>query len=439
MTTVAVGAVALAAGATSARAQTGALDQTGLFSQFLARPAEYATNAAYARKEAGDRDYEAAIVALERLLYFNPDLARVKYELATLYFRLKAYDMAARYLDEALASPGLDEDTRRKIEILQPTVRKELRPSRFYGVLQLGLGYNTNVPGVPGPGFVRSFGAEVANTGPFFAAGGAQAMLLGEITHIYDFENQRGDVWETRLSGVAAAQFRFGSLSSVLGEITTGPRLAIAPDALPGATIRPYVVASYGALSLGRVGSSVGVGVSARFPFGSTFHVEPGFEWRRLDVAATNQNLATVSLVNTGSLWTASLATHWSATDRLTFDAKAFYGRNVSYTGALSSRRIGLEGSARYEFDPPFAAIGWRWSVAPFVRYVETRFDAPDAVIDPLVARVDRQLKVGTQFDMPITPMLGVSALVQYTRNNSSLPNFRTSAWSGLIGPTLRF
>ena len=53
--------------------------------------------------------------------------------------------------------------------------------------------------------------------------------------------------------------------------------------------------------------------------------------------------------------------------------------------------------------------------------------------------RVDRQIRVGSQFDMPITKMFGVAALVQYMRNNSNLPNYRASAWSGLIGPTLRF
>lgn len=430
---------AAACAASPAAAQNAQFDTTGLFQQFQSRPTDYRSNADYALGAAGDRDYEAAIVALERLLYFNPKLGRAKYELAALYFRLKSYDMAARYVEQALASEDLDAQTRTRAEALAPLIRKELSPSRFYGVLQLGLGYNTNAPGVPGAGFVQSLGRSVPNLGPYFASGSGQAVLLGDVTHIYDFENQRGDLWETRLTGVGAAQFRFGSLSALLGEVSTGPRLAIAPDALPGATIHPYVVASYGGLSRGRVGSSLGFGATARFPLSEAFYVEPGVEWRRLDVAATNQNLAAIAVLNSGPLWTASLAAHWAATERLSFDARALVGRNSSYTGALSSKRFGVEASARYEFDPPSESIGARWSISPFARYAEARFEAPDPLVNPVVARTDRQWRIGSQIDMPLTPMLGVSAIVQYTRVNSSLPNFRSTSWSGLIGPTLRF
>src|SRR4051794_34603931 len=61
-------------------------------------------------------DYEAAIGALERLLFYNPDLARVRYELGSLYYRLGSYEMAARYFKEALANPMLDRATQERIE-----------------------------------------------------------------------------------------------------------------------------------------------------------------------------------------------------------------------------------------------------------------------------------------------------------------------------------
>lgn len=135
-------------------------------------------------------------------------------------------------------------------------------------------------------------------------------------------------------------------------------------------------------MALGRLGSSLGGGVTARFPIGNVFQIEPGVEWRHLDIAATSRFLEVASTANTGSQWTGSLAARWSATDRLTFDAKVLGGRNASLTGALSSRRFGLEGAARYEFDPPSETIGWRWSVTPFVRYLETaRSHAPDALL----------------------------------------------------------
>ena len=423
----------------AAQAQSVVVDQATLLPRVIANPSDHDANFAYARASVEARDYEAAIVALERMLFFNPNLTRAKYELGALYYRLKSYDMALRYFDDALKTPGLEPDLRARIEIMLPAAQKEMEPSRLSGVLQLGVGYSSNVPLAPPFGFIRSYGADIPNPGPYYQRGGANFTALGEVRHVYDFENQRGDLWETRFAGVGTSQFAFGALSSVLFEASTGPRLALAPETLPGASIRPYVVGSYATMALGRLGSSVGAGVTARIPIGNVFQIEPGVEWRHLDIAATSRFLEVASTLNTGSQWTGSLATRWSATDRLTFDAKVLWGRNSSLTNTLSSRRLGLEGAARYEFDPPSEMIGWRWSATPFVRYLETRFDAPDVFVDPFVTRVDRQWRIGSQFDMPITKMFGVAALVQYMRNNSNLPNYRASAWSGLIGPTLRF
>ncbi|MCC0001727.1 MAG: tetratricopeptide repeat protein [Methylobacteriaceae bacterium] len=430
-------ALMLAAGA--AQAQSVIADQSTLLPRILANPADHDANFAYAHASVEARDYEAAIAALERTLFFNPNLTRAKYELGALYYKLKSFDMAQRYFEDALKTPGLEPDLRARIEIMLPATKKELEPSRLSGVLQLGVGYSSNVPLAPVFGLIRSNGADIPNPGPYYQRGGVNLTALGEVRHVYDFENQRGDTWESRFAGIGTSQFAFGELSSVLVEATTGPRLALAPEALPGASIRPYVAASYATMALGRLGSSIGGGVTARFPIGDSFQVEPGVEWRHLDIAATSRFLEVASTLNTGSQWTGSLAARWRATDRLTFDGKALFGRNSSYTSTLTSRRFGLEGSARIEFDPPSELIGWRWSATPFVRYAETRFSAADLFVDPLVVRVDRQIRVGSQFDMPITKMFGVAALVQYVRNNSNLPNYRASAWSGLIGPTLRF
>lgn len=433
------GALAVIGAAGVAQAQTQVADQATLLPRVLANPSDHDTNFAYARASVEARDYEAAIVALERAIYFNPNLTRAKYELGALYFKLKSYDMAQRYFEDALKTPGLEPDLRARIEIMLPETKKQQETSRFSGVLQLGVGYSSNVPQAPVFGYIKSYGADIPNPGPYYQAGGANLTALGEVRHVYDFENQRGDVWETRLAGIGTAQLAFGELSSVLFEASTGPRLALAPEALPGATIRPYVVGSYATMALGRLGSSAGAGVTARFPIGNTFQIEPGVEWRHLNIAATSRFLEVAATQNTGSLWVGSLAARWSVTDRITLDAKVLYGRNASITSTLSSRRVGIEGQARYEFDPPSDLIGWRWSATPFVRYTESRFDAADFFVDPFTVRVDKQIRIGSQFDMPITKMFGVAALVQYVRNNSNLPNYRASAWSGLIGPTLRF
>ena len=69
----------------------------------------------------------------------------------------------------------------------------------------------------------------------------------------------------------------------------------------------------------------------------------------------------------------------------------------------------------------------------------DNRLDGANPFVDPLVGRVDRQLRTGAQLDMPVTQTFGVNALVQFTRNYSTIPNYRSTSWSGLIGPTIRF
>ena len=97
-------------------------------------------------------DYEAAIGALERLMFYNPKLTRVKYELGALYFRLGSYEMAKRYFREALASPDLDPVTRVRIETYLPDAEKQTQASRLSGFVQTGIRSQTNASFAPSTG-----------------------------------------------------------------------------------------------------------------------------------------------------------------------------------------------------------------------------------------------------------------------------------------------
>src|SRR4051812_33268140 len=92
-----------------ARAQdAGVSDQQRLFQRMVREPTNYEITFEFVRVATANQDYEAAIGALERLLYYEPSLTRVKYELGILYFRLRSFEMAKHYFAEALTSPDLD-------------------------------------------------------------------------------------------------------------------------------------------------------------------------------------------------------------------------------------------------------------------------------------------------------------------------------------------
>jgi hypothetical protein len=151
-----------------------------------------------------------------------------------LYQRLGSYEIAVRYFREALASPDLEPGTRERIEANLPDTEKNLRPSRFSGFIYSGLRYQSNANYAPAGGILRLGGLDYALS--------SRAVLrkpdwnwfgIVGLSHDYDLQNQRGDVIETRLIGYGTKQQRFDQLDLGFFEASFGPRLALAPDALP--------------------------------------------------------------------------------------------------------------------------------------------------------------------------------------------------------------
>jgi hypothetical protein len=60
-------------------------------------------------------------------------------------------------------------------------------------------------------------------------------------------------------------------------------------------------------------------------------------------------------------------------------------------------------------------------------------------VINPFVARRDTVWIGGLMVDLPITAYLGFAGNVEYARNDSNLPNFKTDNISVSFGPTAKF
>jgi hypothetical protein len=124
---------------------------------------------------------------------------------------------------------------------------------------------------------------------------------------------------------------------------------------------------------------------------------------------------------------------------QIKLDTRGLYRRGESAFAFQSFDQWGAEAALTFEFAPPFERISRNWSVAPFTRYVATRFDAANPFIDPLTVRRDGTWTVGALFDMPITATFGLSTAIQYDRTDSTLPNYRLDNFSVMFGPTARF
>lgn len=420
----------------SAHAQT-AEDQNQLFQQMVRNPRNHEITYRFARVATERGDYEAAVGALERLLFYNPKLTRVKYELGSLYFRLGSYEMARRYYREVLASSDADAITRARVEAYLPQAEKQLSQSRLSGFIQTGLRSQTNATFAPTGGVLRLGGQDLA----LLPTAGKRSDLnwfgLAGVSHDYDLQNQRGDVLETRALGYLTAQQRLSDLNVGFFDVSFGPRLALAPELLPGATIKPYVVGGNTWLGGSTYLSTGGAGVSVKIPVNDRFTFGPDFEWRRSNFDTRDR--VPVSSFNSGDWYTAGLTGSFNITQRVKLDTRGIFRRGESGFAFQSFDQWAIEAALTFQFTPPFEMITRNWSVAPFARYVETKFDAANPFIDPNIVRRDGQWSVGALFDAPITNYLGVSVAVQYDKTTSTLPNYRLDNFSVMFGPTARF
>jgi tetratricopeptide (TPR) repeat protein len=95
-----------------------------LFKRLLLKPDDLDAGFQYAQLETELGDYEAAIGALERILYYDPNLPRVKLQLGMLYFHLRSYEMARNCFDAVLNAPDVPPDIRTEVQTYVAAVDK---------------------------------------------------------------------------------------------------------------------------------------------------------------------------------------------------------------------------------------------------------------------------------------------------------------------------
>ncbi|MBY0381539.1 MAG: tetratricopeptide repeat protein [Xanthobacteraceae bacterium] len=424
------------AAATPAAAQN-APYQDQLFQQMVRHPTDYELTYQYARVASENGDYEAAIGALERLLFYNPRLTRVKYELGSLYFRLGSFEMAKRYFHEALASPDLDPVTRARIQTYLPDAEKQLQPSRFSGFAQTGFRSQSNANYAPTTGSILLGGTPITLLPTAQKGSDANWFGLLGLSHDYDLGNQGSTVLETRFAGYLTAQQKFDDLNVGLFDISFGPRFEFLPSLLSGATVKPYVVGGNTWIGGSSYLGSTGAGVSFNFPVTNRFSWAPNFEWRHADF--NNGALDTVSGFGSGDWYTAGASGSYQISQTIRFEGRGFYRRGESNPSYQSFDQWAFAGALTFEFAPPLVDIPRNWSVSPFAKYTNTKFDAPNPFIDPFITRQDDQWSVGAILNAPFTRTFGVSAAVQYDHNWSTIANYRLNNFSVMAGPTARF
>ena len=406
-----------------------------LFKQILVNPKNLDLTFRYAELSSALGDYEAAIGALERMLFYNQQLPRVELELGLIYFRLGSYELARNHFEKAIAGADTPDQVRQRVNAFLREIARRISPNQYSVYGQVGLRYQTNANAGPNSSIVHALGNDATLSSQFLRKPDWNRFALISARYAYDFETQRGDTWESGITAYYSSQWTFSRLNLGLVEVETGPRLSLGGGA--ALTVHPYVLGTVATLADRQYLSGGGAGASLRWQ-GVWVQIEPGLEYR--DRRYTNSVPYPTASDQSGHQWTGSLAASgMTPITGLRWQARLSNSRTTTTLDALSYRQSGIEFALPYEFEGFFGQAGRLWTLAPSVSFTDTKYGAPYFIVDPFITRRDRQWSVGTILDMSLWRDIGFATQVQYLHTGSNLPNYRTTNFVVTAGPTVRF
>jgi hypothetical protein len=427
---------------TPALAQENQAERDRLAAHIQQHPEDYDATYRFVRLTTELRDYEAGIGALERLLMFNPKLSRAEKELGFLYARLGAWEVSAQHLRAARAAGDLDAIQTAQIDAQLPDIEKRTQTSQLSVRIHTGLRAQSNANYFPANNLFQVGGVGVASTAARKAD--LNAFQLVQAAHDYEFGSQRGDRLETRVTAYATQQFNLPQYSVALFSGTIGPRFFVPQELFRGLSVRPYLTGAVSMLGSNNYLNTGGAGASIRAELGPEFWLEPGAEWRSLwvdpgrGIFGTPPS-ATLSTLATGDVVTGYLSGSYRVFEGVRLDGRLAYSRANAGFAAQSSDQLDVQAMLRLEVDPPHPLIARRWTMAPYARFTQLAFDKANPLLNPLVARRDAAWTYGLMLDAPVTAALGFAGNLEFARNDSNLPNFKTQNVSVSFGPTVKF
>jgi tetratricopeptide (TPR) repeat protein len=380
-------------------------------------------------------DYEAAIGALERMLFYNPNLPRVKLELGVLYYRIGGYEISRSYFEQAMQTPGAPPEVQQRVQQFMAEIDQRLTPHKWGGYVHAGWRYQTNANAGPGDLTVRAIGQDATLAPDAGKQDDGNKFITGGFNYTYEAS---GTLWlEASVIGYYAKQDSLSQFDIGITEIQAGPRMALQP--IPGGSWKLYGIGTYSVLAEDPYYYASGAGISWRFA-ANDIRFEPSFEYRDRQYKDSEAyptasqytgKLYTLATTAEGNLfdvlpWGLRVAADWNRTDRLEDDFNSY-------------DRVSFDLSFPFSFSIPWFGSPREAVFTPAFGASRTEYSIPDILIDPDVRRLDEEWHVSGTLDVQVYDRYGIRTQVYYTKTDSSLPNFTTDNLAVSFGPTVRF
>ena len=404
----------------------------------MRKPADLDALFAFATIATRTGDYEGAISALERMLLVNPDLPRVRLELAVLYYRLGSFEISRTYLETVLATQNISPELRARAEQYLAEVEKRNSRSRFVGEVFGGVRYQSNANLGPPTSSVRLFG-QTANLNQS-ATGTADwgAVSSGYVRHIYDLETQDKAALETQLTGYVNRQFQLSQANVSILDLSSGPRFQAFQGIFEDVTIKPLGLLGYIWVNdvpyYGSYGSGVEVGALLSNKLRNTSNVV----YRRL--MYQDSWYLPFNSDYTGNEYSANTTFQYALTDIVALFANGNLQRYMTdNTPAYSYVLMGVGGGMQFRFPDPLFRSQLPWAISFSANLQWWNYDQPDPVVDPSVIRTQNDTILNITLSVPFDERTTMTVSGGRFVRSASLPNYDFVNNSFLLGVSWRF
>jgi tetratricopeptide (TPR) repeat protein len=392
------------------------------FEAMMADPTNAERSFEFAEAAVAAGDLRGAIAALERILRLNPGLANIELELGVLYLRVGQNDLAATYLRRAIVAPNVPEAVRDRAQALLARAERGRRRHFFSGYVYGGARYDSNANLGPSSSLVRVLGNDALLDPQFTGQSDWSAELTGALNYIYALETQQPSEIEANLTTYnrrydETSQFDLSSFG-----IDVGPRLYPRFVADGSLSIRPFISASYLTLDGDEYLQQWGGGVNVR-----KFFEEVSFF--DLTLLASDQDYEDsptrpVNSLRSGTFVEAIARVSHQVLPRTRVFALVGLAQRDSDAAFETFREAAGWVGVTQVYPAPFGLTPYPWGSTLSLGFRRTTYDEPDPTIDPDEKREDDRFDVILTNNIQMSRSLTLVVTLQYSDNNSSLPNF---------------
>lgn len=392
------------------------------FESMMAEPADAERSFNFAQAATAAGDFRGAIAALERILQVNPSLANIQLELGVLYLRVGASDLAASYLRRALLAPDAPDQVRDRAQSILARAERSRQKHFFTGSVYAGGRYDSNANAGPESRAVRVAGfdglLDEGSTGQNDFSG----ELVGALNYTYALDSQAGHEIEANFLTYNRRYDKSSEININSVGFDVGPRFYFGPLLEPTLSVRPFVSASYVFLDDEGYLRQAGGGVNVRQFFGPASFVEGAIEASDQKFFNSEERVATS--LRSGPFVEARGNVNWQFLPA----TRLFGGLSIARRDSEADFEAFNEGAARIGvtqvYPAPFALTAYSWSTSLSAGFRRTVYDEADPQIDPITKRQDSRADVILSNNIRMTRALTLVVSLQYTDNDSSLPNF---------------